>query len=64
MPRKSKPVKKVKRDPDISATDEDAELTTDEEHYFLKSGKLKEKFTYEGRQSPIFSQQHHELTTY
>lgn len=49
IPKKTKPTKKIKRDPDTSATDEDAEMTTDEEHYFVMSGKVKEKFTYEGR---------------
>ena len=51
IPRKTKASgKAVKRHSDTSATDEDAELTSDEEHYFIKSGKVKEKFTYEGRE--------------
>ena len=54
VPRKTQASRKpVKRQSDTSATDEDAELTTDEEHHFVKSGKLKEKFTYEGRESSV-----------
>jgi hypothetical protein len=54
VPRKTKASgKPVKRQSDTSATDEDAELTTDEEHHFIKSGRLKEKFTYEGRESLV-----------
>lgn len=52
VPRNTKASRKpVKRQSDTSATDEDAELTTDHEHYNIKSGKVKEKFTYEGRES-------------
>jgi len=65
LPRRPKAARKaVKRDPDISATDEDAELTSDEEHHLIKSGNLKEKFTYEGRESSDDVDRNRELTTY
>jgi hypothetical protein len=52
LPRRTKsvkPKKSLKRVSDTSATDEEAEITTDEEHYPIKTGHLKEKFAYEGR---------------
>jgi hypothetical protein len=62
VPRKTRLDKKVvRRVTDTSATDESSEPSTDDDEFSARKAKVKDKFTYEGRES-MPSVSHQELT--